>query len=284
VRRSLTNTRSRTVAVLLATAGALALLLTGAPGSTPAAHADPSIAVGSSLVAGAGLAPGQALSSPSGSYQLQMQTDGNLVLYGCGGVPCSGALWASGTYGQPGNHLEMQTDGNLVLYSSAGRPVWSTHTWGAGSSFVLQDDTNMVVYTADHRPAWYSGTLSTYGHVAGRRVPDLRSLSGRYALGTPGNTMAVHDTANGYARSWTVFCQPDPRVDCRSSAGQLVLQTDGNLVWYQPGTAGGLVAEWSTGTWGMGPTNWVVMQDDGNFVLYDLDGRALWDSLGYTHR
>ena len=74
--------------------------------------------------------PGQSLLSPHGSYRLDMQTDGNLVLGNPNCMPgspeCPSALWALGTWGQPGNYLVMQSDGNLVLYSRTGRAVWAT--------------------------------------------------------------------------------------------------------------------------------------------------------------
>jgi hypothetical protein len=281
--RHLALVRARLLATAVATVAASALLLSGATGTTPVAHADAPTVVGSTLTAGHGLAPGQALSSPDGGYQLRMQADGNLVLYPCGGGYCSSPLWALGTYGQPGNHLEMQADGNLVMYSRTGQPVWYTRTSGSGNSFTVQDDTNMVVYAAGGRAVWWSGYQNGYAHVAGHGVGDLRSLNGRYRLGTPGNTVDVQDNSTGNYL-WMKNCFDDPRVNCSSTDGRLVLQEDGNLVWYQPGTNGGMVAVWSTGTYGMGPTNYAVMQDDGNFVLYDLHGTALWDSKGFTHR
>jgi hypothetical protein len=55
--------------------------------------------------------------------ELDMQTDGNLVLYSG-----SSAVWATGTEGHPGAYLVMQNDGNLVLYDSMGSPLWATNT------------------------------------------------------------------------------------------------------------------------------------------------------------
>jgi len=78
---------------------------------------------------------------------------------------------------------------------------------------------------------------------------------------------------------WGVNCWKDPRVNC-DTTGDLILQGDGNLVWYQPGIHGGRVPEWSTGTGGMGPSNYLVMQNDGNLVLYDIWHRPLWNSKG----
>jgi Repeat of unknown function (DUF346) len=53
----------------------------------------------------------------------------------------------------------------------------------------------------------------------------------------------------------------------------LVLQSDGNLVLYGPGGR----YRWDTGTWGR-PVEQAVMQSDGNFVLYAPGGTAVWDS------
>merc|ERR1711962_1631149 len=57
------------------------------------------------------LSLGQRLVSTNKQVRLEMQTDGNLVIY------CRGKyLWQSGTGGKDGNHLLLQDDGNLVLY------------------------------------------------------------------------------------------------------------------------------------------------------------------------
>ncbi|MBC8067386.1 MAG: peptidoglycan DD-metalloendopeptidase family protein [Deltaproteobacteria bacterium] len=52
----------------------------------------------------------------------------------------------------------------------------------------------------------------------------------------------------------------------------LVLQSDGNIVQYWNGTS---TAIWNAGTVGQ-PANALVMQDDGNLVLYSAAGAPLW--------
>jgi hypothetical protein len=259
------------LAVLASAAGVLSI-------ASPAPEAR-AAASGSSLAAGETLHPGEFLASaPFGNHRLKMQADGNLVLYVCdmpGSDDCTYAHWSLGTFGQPGNYLTMQYDGNLVMYSRTGRPVWATRTTGVGNVFRVQDDSNLVIYNGG-RAVWATGTVHTYAHVAGRRVPDLRSPNGRYRFSTPGNGMTVLDVINR-SDLWSINCLDDPRVNC-SVQGKLVLQTDGNLVWYQPGRNGGWVAEWNSGTAGYGPTTYLVMQNDGNAVLYDLWHRPLWSS------
>jgi hypothetical protein len=239
--------------------------------------------IGSSLSVGGKLLPGQSLLSPHGTYRLDMQTDGNLVLRNSNCVPgspgCPYALWGLGTWGQPGNFLVMQTDGNLVVYSPTKRAVWAIQSWGPSHVLRVQDNSNLVVYSGQ-RAVWSTGLATSYAHIPGRQVTDLTSTNGRYRFGTPGNSMDTWDLRIPGRLMWGVNCLHDPRVNCNVN-GQLVLQGDGNLVWYQPGVHGGRVAEWSTGTWGMGPTNYLVMQDDGNLVLYDLWHRPLWNSMGF---
>jgi hypothetical protein len=54
---------------------------------------------------------------------------------------------------------------------------------------------------------------------------------------------------------------------------RLILQNDGNLVLYQEGVK----ALWATGTQGK-PAALAAMQTDGNFVVYDANGQPLWHS------
>jgi hypothetical protein len=87
-------------------------------------------------------------------YKLELQTDGNLVLYNPSGRP----TWATGTEGR-GAILKIHGDGNVVLYDAANRPLWATNTdrhWGI--FFSIQNDGNLVVYRDDRRPIWATGT------------------------------------------------------------------------------------------------------------------------------
>ena len=52
----------------------------------------------------------------------------------------------------------------------------------------------------------------------------------------------------------------------------LIQQSDGNLVLYLNGTGR---ATWHTNT-ATGSGNYAVLQSDGNFVVYDQNGTALW--------
>jgi hypothetical protein len=78
----------------------------------------------------------------SGGYELAMQNDGNLVIYG----PSGAALWYSGTANSGSTYAIGQTDGNFVVYSG-GRALWNAGTGGhPGAYTCFQTDGNLVVY------------------------------------------------------------------------------------------------------------------------------------------
>jgi hypothetical protein len=105
------------------------------------------------LVPGQVMLPGQILYSCDQRFQLQAQTDGNLVLRVVDYV----ALWTSATHGTSPSGLVMQEDGNLVLYGTDGAPIWHLGTHGnPGAYLVLQDDGNLVVYAGD-KALWNTG-------------------------------------------------------------------------------------------------------------------------------
>jgi LysM repeat protein len=112
----------------------------------------------STLASGSSLAAGQGISSPNGTYTLQLQVDGNLVLSGP-----TGAVWSTGTGGKQVARADMQSDGNLVLYTADNGVVWASDTADRpGAHLVVQDDRNIVVYAADGTTGlWSPNTYTT---------------------------------------------------------------------------------------------------------------------------
>jgi hypothetical protein len=112
------------------------------------------VAASTILFPGNKLTGGQSLLSPSGRYELVMQTDGNLVAYDHGNNNV--AYWASNTPGNPGAFFVVQTDGNLVVYGADGKAVlWASYTQGSTPGwFVAQEDSNVVLYGIDDVAIW----------------------------------------------------------------------------------------------------------------------------------
>jgi hypothetical protein len=68
--------------------------------------------------------------------------------------------------------------------------------------------------------------------------------------------------------------RPDDRLRSGDGRFEFVYQGDGNLVLYQHGAA-----IWASGTHGT-PPGLLVMQHDGNLVMYDAHDVPIWSSEG----
>jgi hypothetical protein len=122
---------------------------------------------------------GQRLSSPGCFYHLDMQADGNLVLYS--GIQQTSPVWASNTVGA-GAYAVMQADGNFVVYDWGNAPVWASGTQGFWwSRLDMQNDGNLVIYSGTEIPPffplntaiWASGTNGESVGVSHCHVPTL---------------------------------------------------------------------------------------------------------------
>lgn len=92
--------------------------------------------------------------------RLQMQHDGNLVLYRYVDGAYDGALWASNTNTGSDYRVRFQDDGNFVLYNSVGSAQWDSKTHGnrAGDILKLQGDGDLVIYSSTGEVLWSTGT------------------------------------------------------------------------------------------------------------------------------
>ena len=141
----------------------------------------------STLPSGATLFDGQSLVSPNGKFTLDMQGDGNLVLYGAGLV-----LWDSGTVHDAGDYATMQSDGNFVIYK-AGAAIWSSVTDQTARgvyTLTVQDDGNVVIYSPSGKALWNTYTEAGVGLQYGDSGPAVHALQVHlialgYWLGAP---------------------------------------------------------------------------------------------------
>ncbi len=141
------------------------------------------------------LGAGQLLLSRSGQYQVEMQNDGNLVIYA---NPGHVFRWQLGTRTRIAGQVFLgnQNDGNLVMYDTSDPnryiAIWSTGTSGA-NTLVMQDDGNLVLYTntVPRVALWASDTASSSSTSLASRIRD----NGRIALDTV-HVSGVRDNAN----------------------------------------------------------------------------------------
>ncbi len=95
------------------------------------------------------------------AYTFAVQQDGNLVLSKWIGDNPAVILWSTQTNGSIENpyHLDLQKDGNLVLYDYKDQPLWASNVTGfKPRSLELQEDGNVVLYDADNMPRWATNT------------------------------------------------------------------------------------------------------------------------------
>lgn len=177
------------------------------------------------LPAGRGLSPGQYLVSESGAHTLQMQGDGNLVVYAAGQ-----AVWSTGTAGHPGAHLEMQGDGNLVVYPPSGPALWASGTGGNGGAQVfMQSDANLVIY-AGGRAVWSRMAPSPGGPNAAIADTALQYV-GQY-----GGAACVAAGRSGYTGGAPLGAGNNDDGECRAFVNCVVWIASGHRQWLGGGS------------------------------------------------
>jgi hypothetical protein len=107
---------------------------------------------------GHGLRANESLWSSDAQVRFVLQADGNAVVY----RECDNkALWSTG-YMASGNTLQMQRDGNLVVYNKEGEALWSSRTNSerfAGAVLRLENEGSLCLLKND-QCLWKSGGYS----------------------------------------------------------------------------------------------------------------------------
>ncbi|PZE24743.1 hypothetical protein DEI86_11945 [Curtobacterium sp. MCBD17_028] len=231
---------------------------TGGGGSAPAIPAVTT--VGSSLSAGAQLNSGQGITSANKQYTLNMQADGNLVVYGM-----NRALWSSGTSGKPGAYLKMQADGNLVVYLGS-KAIWESHTSNKPANKLTMEDNGDLRLENGSTLYWHTGR-----NGRDTMTPTSTLTAGQYLLSQNGKKQFIVQ-ADGNVVVYSSGKATWASQTSKKGGTTLTLQADQNTVLYN--SAGS--ALWSTKSSKSGATR-LVMQDDGNLVLYK-GTKAVWES------
>ena len=223
---------------------------------------------GDRMVAGPVMHTGEGLISVDGSYRLLMQANGNLsILLGSTGR----LVWSMQTAGHPGAWAVLQHDGNLVVHARDGTVLRSTGTGGHPADAYglrIREDSDLVITTPGGSPFWSSDTVNSQlaAHELLLAGQHLRSPSGRFQIdmNADGN-VTLTDTG-------------DRSIDWATSTDEpgssLVMQPTGDMEVVGP--FGEVL--WTSGTDGFAGAG-AVLQDDGNFVIYQ-GGVARWSSRG----
>ena len=239
--------------------------------------AQPVAQVGNQLCCDQAIDMGNRITSPNGLYFLIFQNDKNVVLYKKTSAGDK-ALWHTNT----ANHTTrtvMQADGNFVLYEGT-KAIWASNTYGnKNASLVLQDDGNLVIYSTDKRALWATNTAQApepapAPQIANQICCDQEITMGNRMTSVNGKYFLIFQNDKN-----VVLYKKTPAGDkalwhtnTANHTTRLVMQADGNFVLYE-----NTKAIWASNTSGNANAT-LVVQDDGNLVIYSTDKRALWTS------
>lgn len=228
------------------------------------------------IAAPAEMKNGDQIVSPNGRTRLVMQNDGNAVVY----AKDNSVLWTSNTGGNTGARLSVQSDGGLVIYKATQNVVVKVLRAGAagttGRKLSVQNDGNVVFYSSTNQALWWTGTVT-------KPIIYVDSIPA-------GTEMAYGDVLRSPSSQYRLIMQPDGNLVIYTPGSQIVFQSytkgtnskfvpqlDGNLVIY---SASGQ-SVWQTYTQGQGGAR-LSMQDDGNLVFYRSNGTAAYRSNTFS--
>jgi peptidoglycan hydrolase-like protein with peptidoglycan-binding domain len=216
---------------------AAATHLSNAAGGTPAAGATAGFGWagfggpgGDRLMPGERLRKGESLYSPDRSVHLDMQGDGNLVLYQ--GPGSAQVLWAASTGpGRQAEYAEMQTDGNFVVYTHGRQPLWASNTVGNSGAHLRIHGSGVLCVVANGQGIWIVPPGSAYPNLSGGQPP---SGGGGWGLPQPpqppmggGPNMAAYYANRAQSFAQGAAAQLDPSLLGAMASGEFDGMTAG---------------------------------------------------------
>ena len=233
-----------------------------------------------SIPPGTALQTCDALQSTDGAYFVALQSDGDMRLFN---GSTNDKLWSSGT-GDGGNKAPYtavyQSDNNFVTYDGNGNPTWSSGSWKAfpdqlGDMKLTMQTDGDLVIT--NSTSQDNPVWST--NTGAPKTPPIVSVP---------PPSSVSRSCVGLDASYSYLGDTIPPgttlnqcMGIKSPNGRfiLVMQSDGNLVLYDNTTREPL---WASHTYDDSGNNSVVFQDDYNFVVYNGSGTPTWASQTYN--
>lgn len=165
-------------------------------------------------------------------------------------------------------------NGRLNLFVNF-KKVWSASVSNTqGTKLVNQSDGNLVIYTASGQVTWASNTAG--GGASTLNMQNDGNLVLYPSSGSPWATNSASSNQlvrvnNRLNGNYSVLAGQEMTTPNRNY--HLVMQGDGNLVLYR--SNGSVV--WASNTPNSG-ASYLTMQEDGNLVLYTASGQAVWNS------
>ncbi len=241
---------------------------------------------------GTTLPQGTAPALVNGSYHLDMQTDGNLVLYK--GFVALWSLYANETPIFPPScttqapcRAEFDKTGELVMYTSANAVYWHSSTRDTGALLQFSSAAPFIRIVGTNTKPVYTGAYLNAPTATDPWIQYVRPATGTVTIISKngvipfgnGFTLSMGSDGNlviykGSTAAWSLFSQKLFNVpDCSGTNNcSLLWQSDGNLVAYRNS-----VPYWASGTTtgqklvltGQGPT----------MMLVDSSNRPVWQTV-----
>lgn len=174
------------------------------------------------------------------------------------------------------SRLVLSRDGSLNYDVSLSKNVWRADASGPSAQrLIFQTDGNLVLYDNNNNPLWSSLTAGNIGSKL------IFQSDGNLVLYDSDNralwaTHTVHYPE--YSRYATTTLSTGrlykgQAIETANRKYRLILQTDGNLVLYDNNNRA-LWASWTDGK----KASFLAMQPDGNLVLYDNEQMPIWST------
>ncbi|MFC4307153.1 patatin-like phospholipase family protein [Cohnella boryungensis] len=184
-------------------------------------------------------------------------------------------------------------EGNDVLPGEVLAVERAIHSPNGAYSLVFQGDGNLVLYKITKTTGALAPECSPIAVEITQLEAELTALQEELSTAGPREkaplvaqirrvSATISEKNSSLAACNVTY---PPKINIQRSAiwasgtggpvGVCILQTDGNLVIYDPGNQ----ARWASNT-SQHPGSRLVVQDDGNVVIYRPDGRAVWSTRG----
>ncbi|ABF11417.1 pre-peptidase C-terminal domain-containing protein [Cupriavidus metallidurans] len=241
------------------------------------------------LPSGAKLNAGESLRA--GGMTLTMQADGNLVIYDA----AHKVLFASTTNSvdNQGSALNMQADGNLVIRNPAGKSVWASGTDDFGGEYMVFGSDGTLSLRTGSRINWLLPsqlavlTSAQVSVLSAAQIQGLDTAVNNLSsdalnfISSLGSTVVkrwggVTGVALTEVKKIAAGGKLNSGVTLTAGSVSLVMQGDGNLVIYD--TAHKAVWASNTNSVDNQGAHLNMQATDGNLVMYTPAGKAIWAS------
>lgn len=176
-------------------------------------------------------------------------------------------------------NVKLLNDGNLVIFDKKGKPLWSSNTYEKGTgpyTIKMHENGNLVIYDNKDEDIWQSKTIDK-GEGEYRVSLDDTCTMGIYDLNNT-KLWYVNESKSEKQKKSTCYSGINYGLcenKISSSTIDLVMNDDGNLIIYDKN--GNFKWSSESGGKGTGPYK-LMMKTNGQLVIYDSKDVIIWET------